>query len=142
MSASKLDSKPRHISLALSLANCLLFCHFASMSQTANTTVSTRADLEHLWAEQRRLNFVPTHPAHRGGMARFDSGVGMVSHATSVSYPHPANPTVGEYPGCNKVLSPTSPIKWKADDMLDLYQDVERHDPSRRAMFQRGTLDQ
>ena len=64
MSASKLDSNPRHISLALSLANCFLICHFASMSQTANTTVSTRADLERLWAEQCHPNFVPTHPAH------------------------------------------------------------------------------
>ena len=27
------------------------------------------------------------------------------------------------------------PIKWKADDMLDLYQDVEQSDPSRRATF-------
>ena len=79
------------------------------MSQTANTTVSTRADLERLWAEQRRPSFVPTHPAHRGGMARFDSGVGMVSRATLASYPHPANSTVGEYPGFNEVLlSPTS----------------------------------
>ena len=64
MSASKLDSKPLHISLALSLANCLLFSHFASMSEITNTTVSTRANLERLWAEQRRLSFVPTHPAH------------------------------------------------------------------------------
>ena len=64
-----LDSKPHHIPLALSLANGLLISHFASMSQTANTTISTRVDLEHLWAEQRRPNFVPTHPAHRGGMA-------------------------------------------------------------------------
>ena len=73
------------------------------MSQTANTTVSTRADLECLWAEQRHPNFVPTHPVHHGGMARFDSGVGMVSRATSASYPHPANSTVGEYPGFNEV---------------------------------------
>ena len=34
------------------------------------------------------------------------------------------------------------PIKWKADDMLDLYQDVERSDPSRRAAFQQGALGQ
>ena len=71
------------------------------MSQTANTTISTHADLECLWAEQRRPNFVLTHPVHRGGMARFDSGIGMVSHATSASYP--ANSTVGEYPGFNEV---------------------------------------
>ena len=103
MSASKLDSNPRHISLALSLVNGLLIVHFTSMSQTANTTVSTHADLEHLWAEQRHPNFVPTHPAHRGGMAQFDSSVGMVSRATSASYPHPANSTVGEYPGFNEV---------------------------------------
>ena len=109
MSASNLDSKPCHILFALSLANCLLFSHFASMSQTANTTVSTCADLERLWAEQHCPSFVPSHPTHQGGMARFDSGVGMVSHATSASYLHPANFTVGEYPGFNEVLSPTSP---------------------------------
>ena len=34
------------------------------------------------------------------------------------------------------------PIKWKADDMLDLYQDVERSDPSGRATFQQGALGQ
>ena len=78
-------------------------------TEIANTTVSTHANLECLWAEQHHPNFVPTHPAHRGGMARFDSGVGMVSRATSVSYPHPANSTIGEYPGFNKVLSLTSP---------------------------------
>ena len=33
-------------------------------------------------------------------------------------------------------------IKRKADDMLDLYQDVEQSDPSRRATFQRGALGQ
>ena len=109
MSASKLDSKPLHVSLTLSLANCLLFSHFASMSEIANTTVSTHADLEHLWAEQCCLSFIPSHPAHRGGMVQFDSRVGMVSHATSASYLHPANSTIGEYPGFNEVLSPTSP---------------------------------
>ena len=36
-------------------------------------------------------------------MARFDSGVGMVSRATSASYLHPANLIVGEYPGFNEV---------------------------------------
>ena len=75
------------------------------MSQTANTTVSTRADLERLWAEQRHPSFVPTHPAHRGGMAQFNSSVGMVSRATLASYLHPANSTVGEYPSFNEVLS-------------------------------------
>ena len=103
MSASKLDSKLHHIPLTLSLANGILICHFTSMSQTANTTVSTRADLEHLWAKQHHPNFIPTHPAHHGGMARFDSGVGMVSCTTSASYLHPANSTVGEYPGFNEV---------------------------------------
>ena len=34
------------------------------------------------------------------------------------------------------------PIKWKADDMLDLHQDVEWSDPSGRATFQQGALDQ
>ena len=34
------------------------------------------------------------------------------------------------------------PIKWKADDMLDLYQDVEQSDPSGRATLQQGALDQ
>ena len=44
-------------------------------------------------------------------MARFDSSVGMVSQATVMSYPHPANSTVGEYPGFNEVLlSPTSQL--------------------------------
>ena len=109
MSASKLDSKLHHIPLTLSLANSLLISHFASMSQTTNTTVSTHADLECLWAEQRRPNFVPTHPAHRRGMAQFNSGVGMISRATSASYLHPANSTVGEYPGFNEGLSLTSP---------------------------------
>ena len=79
------------------------------MSEIANATVSTHVDLERLWAEQRCPDFVPSHPAHRGGMAQFDSGVGMVSRATSARYPHPANSTVGEYPGFNEVLSPTSP---------------------------------
>ena len=78
------------------------------MSQTANTTISTHTDLERLWAEQHHPSFVPTHPAHQGGMARFDSGVGMVSRITIASYPHPANSTIGEYPGFNEVLS--SPI--------------------------------
>ena len=74
------------------------------MNDQANTTISTRADLEHLWAKQRHPSFVPTHPAHRGGMAHFDSSVGMVSRATIMSYPHLANSTVGEYPGFNEVL--------------------------------------
>ena len=69
-------------------------------------------------------------------MAQFDSSVGMVSCATSTSYPHLANSTVGEYPSFNEVLSsPTSPIKWKSDDRVDLYQDVEQSDPPRRAMI-------
>ena len=81
------------------------------MNNQADTTVSTRADLEHLWAKQRRPSFVLTHPAHRGGMTRFDSGVGMVSRAIIMNYPHPANSTIGEYPGFNEVLlSPTSQL--------------------------------
>ena len=69
-------------------------------------------------------------------MARFDSGVGMVSHATSTSYLHLANSTVGEYPGFNEVYHQFPPIRWKADDMLDLYQDVEWSNPSRREKVQ------
>ena len=81
------------------------------MSEIANTTISTCADLEHLWAEQRHLTFVLSHPAHRGGMAWFDSGIGMVSRATSTSYLYLANSTIGEYPGFNEVLSsPTSQL--------------------------------
>ena len=79
------------------------------MNIEANTAVSTCADLEHLWAEQHCLNSIPSHPARQGGMGRFDSSVEMVSHTTSTSYPHPANSTVGEYPGFNEVLLPTSP---------------------------------
>ena len=74
------------------------------MNNQANTTISTRTNLECLWAEQRCPSFILTHPAHRGGMACFDSGIGMVSQATIMSYPHPANSTVGEYPGFNEVL--------------------------------------
>ena len=74
------------------------------MNDQANTTISTCADLECLWAEQRRPSFVLTHPAYRGGMARFDSSIGMVSRATIMSYPHLANSTAGEYPGFNEVL--------------------------------------
>ena len=59
--------------------------------------------LEHLWVEQCHPTFIPSHPAHRRGMAQFDSSIGMVSRATSTSYPHPANSTVGEYPGFNEV---------------------------------------
>ena len=83
------------------------------MNANVNATVSTCTDLEHLWAEQHCLSFVPPHPSQVGGMARFDSGVGMVSHTTITSYLHLANSTVGDYPSFNEVLSPTSPIKWR-----------------------------
>ena len=73
------------------------------MNDQANTVITTRADMERQWAEQHHPNFVPSHPAHRGVMAHFDSSVGMVSRATIVSYPHPANCTVGDYPGFNEV---------------------------------------
>ena len=81
------------------------------MNDQTNTTISTHADLERLWVKQHRPSFVPTHPACRGGMARFDSGVGMVSRATIMSYLHLANSTIGEYSGFNEVLlSPTSQL--------------------------------
>ena len=83
------------------------------MNTYANATVSTHTNLEHLWAEQHHPTFVAPHSTHMGGMARFDSGVGMVSHATTTSYLHLANSMVGYYPSFNEVLSPTSPISGK-----------------------------
>ena len=107
------------------------------MDINTNTIVPTHNDLERLWAEQCRLTFVAAHATHMGGVVRFDSGVGMVSHTTAASYPHPANSTVGYYPSFNEVVSsPTSPIKWKSDDRLDLYPHVEWSNPSRRAEVQ------
>ena len=79
------------------------------MDANANITVSTHADLERFWAEQHHLSFVAAHATHMGGMVHFDSGVGMVSRATNISYLHLANSTVGHYPSFNKVLSQTSP---------------------------------
>ena len=73
------------------------------MDANANVTVSTHTNLECLWAKQRCLSFVAPHPAYVGGIARFDSGVGMVSCATTASYQHPANSTVGAYPSMNEV---------------------------------------
>ena len=83
------------------------------MDANANATVSSHTNLDCVWAEQRRPMFVPPHPTQTGGMAHFDSGVGIVSHVTTASYPHPANSMVGNYPSMNEVLSLTSPIKWK-----------------------------
>ena len=73
------------------------------MNDQANTVITTRADMERQWAEQRRLNFVRAHPERQGGAVRFDSGVGMVSCAVTARYPHPANSTVGDYPSMNEV---------------------------------------
>ena len=73
------------------------------MNDQANTVITTRADLERQWAAQRRPDFIPAHPAHQGGLARFDSGNGMVSRAVIARYPHPANSTVGAYPSFSEV---------------------------------------
>ena len=73
------------------------------MNNQANAMITTCANMECQWAEQRHPNFVPAHLAHQGGLACFDSGVGMVSHTIITPYPHPANSTVGAYPSMNKV---------------------------------------
>ena len=73
------------------------------MNNQANTVITTRADMEHRWAEQRRPNFIRAHLERQGGAACFDSGVGMVSHAVTARYSHPANSTVGDYPSMNEV---------------------------------------
>ena len=73
------------------------------MNDQAKTVITTRADMERQWAEQRRPNFFRAHPERQGGAARFDSGVGMVSHAVTALYPHPANSTIGDYPSMNEV---------------------------------------
>ena len=73
------------------------------MNDQANTVITTRADMECQWAEQRRLNFVPAHPERQGGAACFNSGIGMVSCAIITHYPHPANSTIGDYPSMNEV---------------------------------------
>ena len=52
------------------------------MSQNNNTnTTTTRADLERQWTAQRCPGFVVPHPERVGGMARFNSGVGMIFRA-------------------------------------------------------------
>ena len=73
------------------------------MNDQANTVITTRADMEHQWAEQHRPNFVWAHLERQGGMALFDSGVGMESRAIIACYPHPANSIVGDYPSMNEV---------------------------------------
>ena len=80
-----------------------IFSHFANMNNQANTVITTHTDMEHQWAEQCCPDFVPAYPAHQGGLACFDSGVGMVSHAVITCYPHPANSMVGAYPSMNEV---------------------------------------
>ena len=132
-SASNLDSPPQFIQHAICLANLLIITNFANMDANTNTTVSTRTDLECLWAAQRRLNFIPPHPAQVGGMARFDSSAGMVSHTTTASYPHPANSTVGAYPNFNEVSYHRLPQLVEVDDWPDLCQDAVQSDPSRGA---------
>ena len=65
-------------------------------------------------------------------------------------YPTPLRPVIRIQPtqllestlALTRYYHQLPPIKWKADDMLDLYQDVERSDPSGRATFQRGVLGQ
>ena len=73
------------------------------MNNQANTVVTTHANMERQWAKQRCLNFVRAHLERQGGAACFDSGVGMVSHAVTAHYPHPANSTIGDYPSMNEV---------------------------------------
>ena len=73
------------------------------MNDQANTVITTRADLECQWAEQPCLNFILAHLGQQGGLAHFDSSVGMVSCAIIAHYPHPANFTVGAYPSINEV---------------------------------------
>ena len=73
------------------------------MNNQANTVITTCANMECRWAEQRRPNFVRAHPEQQGGAARFDSGVGMVSRTVTARYPHPANSTIGDYPSMNEV---------------------------------------
>ena len=73
------------------------------MDTNTNATVTTHADLECQWTKQHQPTFVPPHPEHAGGMAHFDSGVVMISCATTASYQHPANSTVGAYPSMNEV---------------------------------------
>ena len=72
------------------------------MSQDNNTTTVTRTDLERVWAEQRRPDFVAPHETRHGGPACFNSGVGFVSRAMIAAYDHPANSTVGAYPSMNE----------------------------------------
>ena len=73
------------------------------MNDQANTIITTRANMEHRWAEQRRPNFLLAHPEQQEGAACFNSGVGMVSRAVITHYPHPANSIVGDYPSMNEV---------------------------------------
>ena len=73
------------------------------MNDQANTVITTHANMERQWAEQRHPNFVRAHPERQGGAARFDSGVGMVSRAVTARYPYPANSTVRDYPSMNEV---------------------------------------
>ena len=102
-SASKLDSKPYTILSLLCHTNLLIVSQFANMNNQANTVITTCADIKHQWAEQRHPNFVPARLERQGGMARFDSGVGMVSRAVITHYPHSANSTVGDYPSMKEV---------------------------------------
>ena len=102
------------------------------MNDQANTVITTRADMEHRWAEQRCPNFIRAHPERQGGAARFDSGVRMVSHAVTAHYPHPANSTVGDYPSMDKVGYRQPPDLVEVNDWLDLHLDVAGGHPSWR----------
>ena len=73
------------------------------MSQSDNTNTVNRANLERVWAEQCRPDFVAPCETRHGGPARFDSGVGFISCATIATYDHPANSTIGTYPSMNEV---------------------------------------
>ena len=82
------------------------------MNNQANTVITTRTNMERQWAAQHHPNFVPAHLEQQGGMARFDSGAGMVSCAIITCYPHPANSTIGDYPSMNEVGYCQPPRFW------------------------------
>ena len=110
------------------------------MNDQANTVVTTRADMERQWAEQRRPNFVRAHPERQGGAARFDSGVGMVSRAVTARYPHPANSTVGDYPSMKEVSYRRLPDSVEVNDQLALHSHVAWGHPPWRTEVRRGAL--
>ena len=90
------------------------------MNDQANTVITTHVDMERQWAEQRHPNFIQAHLERQGGAARFNSGVGMVSCATTAHYPHPANSTIGDYPSVNEVGYHQPPNLVEVNDLPDL----------------------